>query len=349
VILNRGGRYPRYTFFEELEKAGFDYVISMEGSSARYDLEALTGSFPFVRFILLKEPVSAGEEINLAASELSSPLFFVLWNDLRILRGGGAERMAERLLSAAGASGNQGNKGAYKRLCTTPLIQDGRSETIPTLIAPALVPEANHGLPSRRVEKSRAFRLKSIVKTIPFIPKKEGLPSLYPFDGVGIYDRERFMRLGGYDPAIKKFYWQLMDFGFRANLWGEEIAVTQLIKLAYDGAFPEEDVTADEGCLRFFLKNVAPVFRRDYAHIPLRRFPGYFKRRGDLFTAWEEFSAAREWVRTNRYRFGSDARIIAERWVNFDSINNSSRDDPSPDEKEDSSSDRDGSSFKEEK
>ena len=68
VILNRGGRYPRFTHFEELEKAGFDYVLSMEGSSTRYDLETLSGSFPFVRFILLKEDVSPGEEINLAAA-----------------------------------------------------------------------------------------------------------------------------------------------------------------------------------------------------------------------------------------------------------------------------------------
>jgi len=331
VILNRGGRYPRYTLFEELEKAGFDYVLSMEGSSSRYDLEALSLSFPFVRFILLKHDVSPGEEIDLAAVELSSPLFFVLWNDLRILRGGGAERMADRLLSAVGNGiGNQENGSVYKRLCTVPLIQDGRSETIPTLIAPALVPEGN-----QRTSGSRP-----VVKTIPFIPRKEGLPSLYPFDGIGIYDRERFIRVGGFDPSIKKFYWQLMDFGFRASLWGEEIAVTQLIKLSYDGSFPEEDITAGAGSLRFFLKNLAPVFRRDYAHIPLRRFPAYFKKRGDLFAAWEEFSAARDWVKTNRYRFSSDARTIAERWVNLDSINNipDEKDDPSfPAEEKDGS------------
>jgi len=309
VILNRGGRYPRYGLFEELGKIGFDYVLSMEGSFTRYDLEALSGSFPFVRFILLKEPVSPGEEINLAAAELSSPLFFVLWNDLKILRGGGAERMAERLLSSAGIQSQDTKSPAnnYKRLCTVPLIQDGRSETMPTLIAPALIPEKN------RV---------NAIKTIPFIPLREGLPSLYPFEGIGIYDRERFIRLGGYDPSIRSFYWQLMDFGFRASLWAEEIAATQLIKLSYEGALPPEDSTAGEGGHRFFLKSLAPVFRGDYAHIPLRRFPGYYKRKGgDLFGAWEEFSAARTWVKTNRYRFTSDARTIAERWKTFDPAN----------------------------
>ena len=305
VILNRGGRYPRYILFEELGKAGFDYVLSMESSFTRYDLEALSLDFPFVRFILLKEKVSFGEEINLAASELSSPLFFVLWNDVRILSGGGAERMAERLL------GKQDNRNVYKRLCTAPQIRDGRSETMPTLMAPALVPEKI----LRRGNPRASFR------TIPFIPRRENLPSLYPFDGIGIYDRERFIRLGGFDPSIKNFHWQLMDFGFRSSLWGEEIALTQLIKLSYEGAVPEEDSTADESSRKFFLKNIAPVFRGDYAHIPFRRFPGYFAKRGDLFAAWKEFCAARDWVKINRYRFTSDARTIAERWVNLDTIN----------------------------
>ena len=299
VILNRGGRHSRYTFFEELEKIGFDYVLSMESTSARYDLEALASNFPFVRFILPQQSINPGEAINLAASELSCPLFFVLWNDLKILRCGGAERMAERLISTPQLDPIESKK-VYKRLCTTPLIQDRRSETLPTIIAPALVPE----------KKSR-----TTIRTLPFVPQREGLPTLYPFDGVGIYDRERFIRMGGYDPCIKNFYWQLMDFGLRSSLWGEEIATTQLIKLSYEGTVPEEDSTTDEGFLRFFLKNMVPVFRGDSANIPLSRFPKYFRRRGDLFASWGEFSAARAWVKTNRYRFVSDARTIAERFA----------------------------------
>jgi len=304
VIINRKPRHPRYGFFEELEKAGFDYVLSMENSNTRYDLESLSLSFPFVRFILLKDSVSYGEVINLAASELSSPLFFVMRNDLKILRGGGAGRMAERL-----SAGKTGDRNSYKRLCTAPLLQDGRSETIPALIAPALLTDKN---------------CRSVIKTIPFIPRKEGLPTLYPFDGIGIYDRERFIRLGGFDPSIKNYHWQLMDFGFRASLWGEEIAVTQLIKLSYEGLVPEEDSTADADWLRLYLKNLAPVFLKDYAHLPLRRFPWYSMQRGDFFSAWAEFSAARAWVKTNRFRFTSDARTITERWENFDAVNNSS-------------------------
>jgi hypothetical protein len=294
VILNRGGHHSRFNLFGELEKAGFDYVISMEGAQKRYDLEALSGDFPFARFILLKDPVNFGEEINLAASELSSPLFFVLWNDLKILRGGGAGRMAERLLLAAG-DGAEERKITAKRLCTVPVIQDNRFETLPSLASP--VP------------------IRGALKTIPAIPFEDGLPSLYPFFGIGIYDRERFIRLGGFDRTIKNFHWQLMDFGFRSHLWGEEIVSTRHIKLAYEGSIPEEDCTAGAGYRRFCLKNMVPVFRGDHAHIPLRRFPGFFKSSGeDLFSVWEEFSEARRWVKTNRYRFRCDARILAEFW-----------------------------------
>jgi hypothetical protein len=300
VLLNRGGRYPRRTLFQELEKNGFDYIISIECSQERYDVEDLSGRFPFVRFILLKEPVSPGEQINLAAMELSSPLFFVLWNDLRILHGGGAARMADRLLLCQEELNRfGGGKSVCKRLCTVPVIQNSRFETLPTLIAPAVI--------------------RGTVKTIPFTPDKDGLPSLYPFDGIGIYDRDRFIRIGGFDRALKNIHWQLMDFGFRAHLWGEKINATRLIKLSYDGEVPSEDSTAEESYRLFYLKNLAPIFRGDNAHIPLRRFLTYLWRTGgDLFTAWEDFAKSRRWVKNNRYRFHGDARTVTELWDSFE-------------------------------
>ncbi|MDR2184421.1 MAG: hypothetical protein LBO80_01955 [Treponema sp.] len=295
VLLNRGGRYPRRTLFQELEKTGFDYIVSIEGPQERYDLEELSGRFPFVRFILLKEQVSPGEQINLAAAELTSPLFFVLWNDLRLLHGGGAAKMAERLVNSPEELAGEKKAAPYKRLCTVPVIQNSHFESLPTLIAPAFY--------------------RHTIKILPFVPLRERVPSLYPFDGVGIYDRDRFIRLGGFDATLKSPFWQLMDFGFRAHLWGEEISCTQLIRLSYDGEVPAGDSTAEESHRRFYLKNLAPVFRGDSAFIPLRRFPAYLWRTGgDPFAAWGDFIEGRRWVRTNRYRFRSDARRITELW-----------------------------------
>jgi hypothetical protein len=281
---------------QELEKAGFDYIVSMEGPQERYDVEELSLRFPSVRFILLKEALTPGAQINLAVSELSSPLFFVLWNDLRILHSGGAARMAERLFCPLEdmKAGNPGH-----RLCTAPLIQNSHFEALPTLIAPVFY--------------------KGAIKTVPFAIQREGTASLYPFDGVGVYDRDRFVRMGGFDGTLKSIHWQLMDFGFRAHLWGEEIRSTQLIRLSYNGEAPSEDSTAEESYRRFYLKNLAPVFQGDNAHIPLRRFFSYFFRSGgDPFSAWQEFAEGRRWVRLNRYRFRRDARALTDLWESPD-------------------------------
>jgi hypothetical protein len=296
ILLNRGGRYPRRTLFTELEKAGFDRVISLEGPQDRYDLEDLSGRFPFVRFILLQKAITPGEQINLGVTETAGSLFFVLWNDLRILHGGDAAKIAAWLRLSPDA-------GPLRRLCTVPVIQNKDLETLPTLASPALY------------RSKRPWKLRDAVKALHFSPEMEAQPTLYPFDGVGMYDRDRFVRLGGFDGTIQNPYWQLMDFGFRAHLWGEEIRCTQLVRLSYDGEAVPEDTTIDAGYRRFYLRNLAPVFRNNAAHIPLRLFPGYlFKTGEDPSTAWGEFSENRQWVGANSSRFQKDARILTGLW-----------------------------------
>ena len=295
VLLNRGRNFIRWNLFQDLEKTGFDTVISVEPSPPSYDIEKLSARFPFVRFVLLQQPISRGEQINLAVSELDSPLFFVLWNDLKIISGGVARRMAERLTLSDDDTEKTREGGPYKRLCTVPLMQTSRFETLPTLIVPALK--------------------RKKVKVLFLGPSSEGLSSLYPFDGVGIYDRERFVRMGGFDGTLKNSYWQFMDFGFRAFLWGEEIAGTQAIKLSYEGDVPSEENSGGEDFCRFYLKNLAPVFRHDSAHLPLRRFPGFLLRtESGFFPAWEHFCEGRRWVYANRFRWRCDPRTIAKRW-----------------------------------
>ena len=299
VLLNRGRRYARRNMFHDMKKSGFDTIVSVEPPPAQYDIEELAAQFPFVRFVLLSENISLGEQINLAVSELDTPLFFILWNDLRFISGGGAHRMVERLSYPM----DNGDKSPCKRLCTVPIIQSQRFETLPTLIAPAL---------HRKKIHTRVIN-----------PSQEGLRTLYPFDGVGIYDRERFIRMGGFDGTLKSRYWQLMDFGFRAHLWGEEISATQALKLSYEGSPPAEDNSTGTDYHRFYLKNIAPVFRKDYAHLPLHRFPGFlFQTRKSLFAAFENFTEGRRWVHTNRFRWRCDPRAIVGLW-NLDNIKES--------------------------
>ncbi|MCL2066628.1 MAG: hypothetical protein FWG99_04095 [Treponema sp.] len=296
VILNRQGRYPRRTFFQELEKTGFDNVVSIESSSEIYDVEELSGRFPFLRFILPKTELTLGEKINLAALEIENPLFFVLWNDLKFIAGGTAARMVERLSCVNDEGEVNGKKSnRFKRLCTVPVILNSRYEILPTIITPV----------SQRKK----------MRTLLMEPGVEGMASLYPFDGVGIYDRKRFISLGGFDNSLKNAHWQSMDFGFRAYLWGEQIALGQQIKLSYDGQMPVEDSTAEASYRRFYLKNIAPVLLGNYAHLPLRRFLIYLLKSGeDPLTAWEIFSECRLWVKSNRLRWQKDAQGVIERW-----------------------------------
>ncbi|MDR3019527.1 MAG: hypothetical protein LBU66_01320 [Treponema sp.] len=299
VILNRS-EFLRRSFFQDIEKSGFDNVISIESAAPHYDIEELSGRFPFVRFILPEREINLGEQINLAAAEVESPLFFVLRSDMKIIAGGTARRMAERLY--INAEKNEEKKPGFKRLCTVPVIMNSNYEILPTLSAP--------------------ITKKKKMKTMVFEPRNEGDLSLYPFDGIGIYDRQRFIQIGGYDITINKLYWQLMDFGFRAHLWGEDIALGLQLKVSYDGKLPREDYTVEDSYKRFYLKNLAPVFRSDYAHLPFYRYPSFhFKSEEDVFSTWKEFLESRKWVRTNKFRWKNSPLDVTNRWEEQGSIN----------------------------
>jgi len=296
VILNRQGFYPRRIFFQDLEKTGFDNVISIETSAPHYDIEELSSRFPFVRFILPENEINLGEQINLAASEIESPLFFVLRSDMKIIAGGTARRMAERLSVSQEEDDENAEKNiGFKRLCTVPVIVNSNYEVLPSLSSPV------------------TYRRK--IRTVFLEPHMEGDLTLYPFDGIGVYDRRRFIQTGGYDTTLKNIHWQLMDFGFRAYLWGEEISLNLQMKLLCDTEMPSENYTVEESYRRFYLKNLAPVFRSDYAHLPLYRFPAFLSKSGeDIFSAWQEFKESRKWVRKNKFRWRCDARTVTNRW-----------------------------------
>jgi hypothetical protein len=292
VILSRYSHFPRRLSFQELEKTGFDNVISIESSSPNYDIEELSKRYPFVRFIIPERDMNLGEQINLAASEIESPLFFVLRGDSKIIAGGTAKKMAERLISNNDSNAN--NQMDSKRLCTVPVIMNSRYEVLRTLVSP--------------VTQKRKM------KTILMEPHTDGDLTLYPFDGVGIYNRLRFIQTGGFDITLKNTHWQLMDFGFRSHLWGEEIAFCLQLKISYDDEQITEYLTTESSYLRFYLKNLAPVFQSDHAYLPIRRFPNFFFKSGeDPFTAWEEFSGSKNWVKTNQFRWKCGARDVIAR------------------------------------
>ncbi|MDR2658908.1 MAG: hypothetical protein LBC27_02805 [Spirochaetaceae bacterium] len=317
ALLNRGGRYARNSYFKELQNSGFDYVLSLEGSGDHFDIEELSAAFPFIRFILFKDAPNIGEQINVAAAESDGPLFFALWNDFHPVLSLDAERIAGRLLLKTPEAPAGMNKPQGIRLCTVPVLQNQQFETLPSASAPVI--------------NGKNF------ETVPFVPVKEGEPSLYPFDAAGVYDRARFIDLGGFDPKIKPPRWQLLDFGLRAWLWGEEIRGTQQIRFKLDGAINAENSTADDNYLRFFLKNLAPVIQSVNtgrkppknailetrpAHLPLRYLPAYLSAANcGLPAAIRNFIDIRGWVDANSRRFVHNINEISAFWDYFEQGN----------------------------
>ncbi|MDR2510336.1 MAG: hypothetical protein LBC77_06805 [Spirochaetaceae bacterium] len=305
-ILNRGARYPRRRTFNELIKAGFDYIVSVETGASHYEINELSAAFPSVRFIILSDQVSIGQRINICVEELKSPLFFVLWNDLKLLYNCNAAKIAERLLLPANEIGRGvSGKNWYRRLCTAPVFQTTQFEQLPSAIAPILKKHA--------------------VETASFAAAKEDAPTLYPFQAVGVYDRQRFITIGGFDPLITNSYWQMLDFGLRAWLWGEEIRCTHHIHLCSDEIPALDEAVVDGGFYRFFLKNLLPVLRNAgtkdmYAHIPLKMLlrcllqcnipfeKSPFKHKLALFFE------ARQWVREHRENWKQSAETLIRNW-----------------------------------
>ena len=282
ILLNRGGRYYRSAVFQNLENAGFDSVISIELSNEPYDIENLSVRFPAVKFLVPLEKVTIGEMINTGIAETSSPYVLVIWNDIRLSTSAVPARLVAKLRDDG-------------ILCTSPVLSSQKLEALPVQMVPAL------NRSTFQVEPLPCFH--------------DNSPTVYPFDFIGIYNREKFIRLGGFDYTISNPYWQNLDFGFRAHLWGEEILLSASFRLAYDGDVPQEDITADSSYIRFYLKNLAPVFRKDEAFVPISRFFSYAGKAGtNIFDAWNCFCHVRKWVRLNRFRFVRDAAAICGQW-----------------------------------
>ena len=282
VLLNRGSRLYRGDALGELARAGLGPILSVEPKPDSRDIEALSARHSATRFLLLSEPASPGVQINLAIRESPGPYVFVIWTDMSLSAQGLSSRFFERL-------------SERNVLCQAPALFARGGDQVPAAASPAF---DGSGL-----------------KLLRLNPPKDGARTLFPFDYAGIYSREKFVLTGGFDAGIPNPYWQKLDFGFRAWLWGEEIRIAQALKVSYADAPTPEDETPDECYKWFWLKNLAPSFNGDSGAIPPYRFWSYLRsRRGGAVSALGEFRAGREWVKINRYRFRTDAASLVDLW-----------------------------------
>lgn len=281
VLLNRGGRPFKSSVFTQLFELGASEILSVEGPGAQYDIEALSRRYPEVRFLLLTSQVTQGERVNAGMEEAKGEYVLVLWNDLKI-DAGLTPRAFEELV---------------KRpvLCTVGALQNQKREAIPSIQTPAL------------------YRRQ--LKIVPSMPGSVEAPTIYPFDYCGLYRKEQFSLIGGFDHLFENPYWQKLDFGFRAFLWGERIVCRPSLRMRYLADPPTEDTSRDESYKLFFLKNLAVRFQRDVGKLPVGQLMRYlFRSGGDLITAYREWRDVARWVSLNQYRFTQDAREVTELW-----------------------------------
>ncbi|MBP5283862.1 MAG: hypothetical protein J6Y93_04275 [Treponema sp.] len=282
ILLNRSGSHYRMQVIENLVRIGFESIVSIEKNPDNYNIAEFSHSFPFVKFIVPLEEVTDGECINIGMSETESDFVLVLRDSLNLSSEIINPRVAGMIIED-------------NAFCTVPRLLKQGNVSFPIVFSPY-------------VRKSR-FEVNSS-STVT-----EGIPTLFPFDNIAVYNRKKFIQLGGYDYTIKNRYYQNLDFSMRAWLWGEKITVSTVFNLYYLNDPPVEDASPSLDSSRFYLKNLLPHFINDHGAIKRSGFLVFLPRSScGFFEALRQFSEARQWVWKNRYRFKIDAAFLLENW-----------------------------------
>lgn len=283
ILLNTGiGGLYRAKILDNLIKNGFCSIVSIDKTDDNYNIEDFARLSPCVKFIVPHTPVSVGDMINLGMAEVEAENVLVINDSIHINSMLISHNIIEKYVNG-------------KNVCLVPRLVNAQRQQLPVRFSPI-------------VENA-------VLKAMPSALISDGVPTLYPFDFVGIYNKERFIKLGGFDHTITTPYWQKMDFFVRAWLWGDSVLMTPLFQLAYDDVVSVENSTPDKSHLRFFLKNCAPKFAGNRCYIPISKFFQYKNRSGSTFSeAYKHFREARRWVEKNKYRFKQDVSMLLTSW-----------------------------------
>lgn len=282
ILLNKGGRHFRIQNIENLLRCGFENIVSFEADSENYSIENFAQRFPCVKFIVPLEKATDGELINIGMSEVTADYVLVLRDSLAISECVLTPRLAEKLQEG-------------QPFCIAPHLLLPNASSFPNVFAPSV----------RNSEL--VVDAESIIS--------DGAKTLFPFDFIGLYNRKKFIQLGGYDYTLIPPYWQNLDLSFRAWLWGEEILLSTVFNLSYLEDPPANNITTNLYASRFYLKNLLPRFVNDHGCIPRSSFLVYYRRSAcGFFEALSQFGDARYWVEKNKYRFRCDALSLVKDW-----------------------------------
>lgn len=284
LLLSRNTGSLKSQTLEILVNSGFEQIIAIESVKDNYRLENYVKKFPQIKFLVPVDKISVGEMINLGMNECYSDYLLVLWDDLVLKNQMFNDLLINKILST-------------QCVCFSPVFINTHMQNIPVQMQP-------------KIEKS-SFEIQ------PSQVIYDNTITLYPFDFVGFYNKKKFVNLCGFDTTIKSPYWQNLDFSVRTWLWGEKIISSPIFRLSYAISEPILDSTVDESYFRFYLKNIAPVYKVDYGYIPISYFFQFHKNSALSFSnALKEFKIARKWVAKNSFRFKMDINKLCIDWEN---------------------------------
>lgn len=282
ILINKTWTSYRSKMIENLMRCGFSEIISIESDFENYSIIDFSNKFPFVKVIVARDAMSEGDLINIGVGESTSEYVLVIRDSIDF---------SQDILTPTLAA----NLTEDDVFCITPRLLGKNNHSFPVLFSPAIKKAALNVLST------------SIVS--------DGQPNLFPFDNIALYNRTKFIDLGGFDYTIRSNYWQNLDFSFRAWLWGEKIKFSTAFSLSYSDEIPVLETGASQFSNRFYLKNLVPRFYEDHGYIPLSSFFAFWGSSScGFFEARNRFCEAREWVNQNKYSFKRDALDLVENW-----------------------------------
>ena len=283
ILFNSGGTHFKINNLENLLGCNFNAVICIERKNDNFSIEDVAKKFPKIKFIIPKEETTDGEMINLAMSEITSDYVLVIRDNLYIPQGMILQNLAQKLTQ----------DGIY---CIVPRLLDKNKNGLSTRFNPC-------------AEKSHFVIDSSFVVT-------DGVKTVYPFDYIALYNRKKFIQLGGFDYTIRTPYWQNLDLSVRSWLFGEKTKLTTMLQFSYLDEVPVEDRTINIDYLRYYLKNELPRVKNDRGYFKFNSFLKFFHQSScGYIEARRQYVSAKNWVEANKYRFKMDLQAFIQGWT----------------------------------
>ncbi|MCQ2412146.1 MAG: hypothetical protein MJ057_04250 [Sphaerochaetaceae bacterium] len=202
--------------------ANFNYCLHVVTQADRLTVEEMQSRYSDVTFIVFPNAPSLAERINALADVCMTTYFFATRSDTNLM--------------------------AFD---WKPMEAKMKADEHPAVLCPWIFNKSKEKIPTIRAPRISGKE----VDPLSFMPNSPCDSNLYPFLGIGLYDRALFQRLRGYDEEISGAYWQALDFGTRCWLYGYPIYTTNdTAVLFYAKQFLIEDRSEQQGFQRFYSK-----------------------------------------------------------------------------------------------